>query len=228
MVLRVRVWDLPTRVFHWSLAACFVGLVVTSEVGNDAMAWHFRFGYAVLALVMFRLVWGFIGGHWSRFTSFVRGPSRIFGYLRGQPTPIDDVGHNPLGALSVLGLLALCLAQATTGLFSDDEIAVSGPLVNLVAQKWVSMATFLHTEVFKIALFGLVGLHLAVIVLYRWRYDRNLIPAMLHGDKDLSPLVESAKDTTKTRLLALVVFTMCAAVVAALLWWANQSEVIRG
>ena len=96
---KVRVWDLPTRLFHWSLVVCFVGLVVTGEVAGDAMVWHFRLGYAALSLLAFRLIWGVVGGYWSRFTSFVKGPVTIRNYLRGEALPEHGVGHNPLGAL---------------------------------------------------------------------------------------------------------------------------------
>jgi len=120
------------------------------------------------------------------------------------------------------------LAQATAGLLSDDEIATAGPLVNWVAQKWVSMATFLHTQVFKTALFVLVGLHVAAILFYRFRCRRALLPAMLHGDKELAPVVESARDDARSRLLALSVFAACAAAVAGLLTWASQSAALNG
>jgi len=94
---KVRIWDLPTRVFHWALVACIVGLVVTGQIGGTAMAWHFRLGYVVLSLLLFRLVWGFVGGHWSRFAVFVRSPATIAAYLRGHKTPEMEAGHNPLG-----------------------------------------------------------------------------------------------------------------------------------
>ena len=99
---RVRVWDLPTRVFHWSLVFFFAGLVLTGEVGGQAMVWHFRFGYSVLSLLLFRLIWGFVGGRWSRFSAFIAGPATILRYARGEGTAQQSVGHNPLGALSVL------------------------------------------------------------------------------------------------------------------------------
>jgi cytochrome b len=106
----VRVWDLPTRVFHWLLAACVLGLLVTGHVGGALMAWHARLGYAVLALLLFRVLWGFVGGYWSRFAAFVAGPARIIAYLRGADCP-DRLGHNPLGAVSVLAMIALLLVQ---------------------------------------------------------------------------------------------------------------------
>jgi cytochrome b len=144
--------------------------VVTGKVGGNAITWHFRLGYLVMGLLLFRIVWGLVGGHWSRFASFVRSPSTVLRYLRGQTRPDEhlDVGHNPLGAGSVLALLLLLAVQVGTGLVADDEIANQGPL-----NRFVSGAT------------GLVGhrlaqglrpvdpdraggvLHVAAIVFYR-------------------------------------------------------------
>jgi len=91
----VRVWDLPTRLFHWALVACVIGQIVTANVGGNWMNWHLRLGYTVLTLLLFRLVWGFVGGHWSRFSSFLYGPTTVLNYLRGRARPEHRVGHNP-------------------------------------------------------------------------------------------------------------------------------------
>ena len=111
--IRVRVWDLPTRAFHWILAACVVASVTSAWIGGNAMTWHLRFGYLAFALLLFRLLWGFVGGHWSRFASFVYAPATSLRYLRGESRPEDlhDIGHSPLGAFSVFGLLAILVAQ---------------------------------------------------------------------------------------------------------------------
>ena len=100
----VRIWDLPTRLFHWLLVLCVVGLVVSANVGGAWMAWHFRFGYSVLTLLLFRVIWGLIGGHWSRFGSFLYGPASLWRHLRGQSPAAHTAGHSPLGALSVFAL----------------------------------------------------------------------------------------------------------------------------
>ena len=83
MTHTVRIWDLPTRLFHWLLALCVIGLVITANVGGNAMVWHFRLGYAVATLLLFRVVWGLVGGHWSRFSSFLYAPASIVRYLKG-------------------------------------------------------------------------------------------------------------------------------------------------
>lgn len=210
----IRVWDLPTRLFHWLLAACVIGLVVTGSIGGNWMNWHLRLGYAVLSLLLFRLVWGFIGGHWSRFASFVYAPSSLVAYLRGQPRPEHRVGHSPLGALSVFALLLILAAQVGTGLMSDDEIAFFGPLVRFVSGDTVSMATSYHKNVGKFIVISLVALHLLAILFYKLVKNQGLVHPMVVGDKQLTVQVPSANDTTGTRLLALVVLALCGAAVA--------------
>jgi cytochrome b len=217
----VRVWDLPTRVFHWALVAGIVGLVASAEVGGNAMVWHFRFGYAVLSLLLFRFVWGLVGGHWSRFSTFIPSPTRLFRYLRGQGDTVDTVGHNPLGALSVVGMLLVLLLHAGFGLASDDEIAASGPLVSKIPADWVSFATFVHTEVSKVVLIGLIGLHLAAIAWYRLRKRVNLVGPMLSGDKQLEMDVPASRDDLSSRVFALVVFLVCVASVYGALQWVS-------
>ncbi len=139
----VRVWDLPTRAFHWLLAAAVVGLVISAKIGGNAMVWHVRLGLLVLALLAFRFVWGLVGGRWSRFASFIDAPATLLRYLRGQQRPGEhfEVGHNPLGALSVFALLTLLLVQVCTGLVADDEIAATGPLNRYVASATGLLAT---------------------------------------------------------------------------------------
>jgi len=206
----VRVWDLPTRLFHWALVLCVVGQIVTANVGGNWMNWHLRLGYAVLTLLLFRLVWGFVGGHWSRFSSFLYGPTTVLNYLRGRARPEHLVGHNPLGAFSVFGLLALLLLQVGSGLFSDDEIAFTGPLVSLVSSETVNLATTYHKNVGKFIVIALVVLHLLAIGYYRIAKKENLVHPMIVGDKQVARLVSSARDTAQTRLLALGVLCLCA------------------
>jgi len=215
-MVKVRIWDLPTRVFHWLLVLCVVALVVTGQVGGNALDWHFRLGYVVAALLLFRLVWGFVGGRWSRFLVFVRSPLVILRYLRGQGSPDMEAGHNPLGALSVLGLLAAGLLQVGSGLLSDDEIMHSGPFSHLFGSDWVSIATSLHTRYNKFALIALIGLHISAILFYRFVKRHDLVRPMLTGDKALDVPVEPAQDSVFTRLAALGIFAalMCG------VWWA--------
>ncbi len=177
------------------------------------MVWHFRFGYGVLTLLLFRLAWGLFGGHWSRFSTFVVGPSRILRYLRGQGAEHDAIGHNPLGGLSILAMLVFLLMQIGSGLLSDDEIAATGPLVQFVSSNWVGIATFYHKEIGKFVLLGLVFLHLSAIAFYYFRKRENLVKPMITGDK-LTPLeVPSARDAWPERRRGLLTFLVCSVLV---------------
>jgi cytochrome b len=216
----VRVWDLPTRTFHWLLALAVVGLVVTAKVGGNAMVWHMRLGLAVLALLSFRIIWGLIGGRWSRFASFIYAPGTVLRYLRGEHRPGDhfEVGHSPLGAFSVFALITLLLVQVGTGLISDDEIATTGPLNRYVASATGLLATGWHKGYGQWILLCLVALHIVAIVVYKLR-GKNLVTPMITGDKPLPADVPAAQDSLATRGLALVVLAAC---VAGVVWIARQ------
>jgi cytochrome b len=209
----VRVWDLPTRLFHWALAVCIIGLVITGNIGGNWMNWHLRLGYAVLTLLLFRLVWGLVGGHWSRFSSFLYSPGSLLRYLRGQGEASHSVGHSPLGALSVFALLAVLLLQVGTGLISDDEIAFSGPLVRFVSGDTIASATGYHKNIGKFIVMGLVVLHLLAILFYKLVQKQSLVRPMVVGDKQLSVAAQNARDSAGSRLLALVVLGICAGLV---------------
>jgi cytochrome b len=216
-LIRVRVWDLPTRVFHWTLVLAVIGLAISGTVGGNAMVWHFRFGYTVLTLLLFRIIWGIVGGRWSRFDAFIYAPRSVIKYLKGQGKPEHSVGHNPLGAGSVFAMLAVLLAQVGSGLFSDDEIAFAGPLTRFVAGTTVSLSTNYHKNVGRWLLLALVVLHIAAIVYYLWR-KHNLVNAMLHGDKELITAVPGSRDDKVSRFGALLIFCIC---VAAVAWMAS-------
>ena len=209
---KVRVWDLPTRVFHWTLVICVVAMAVTGTLGGNAMVWHFFLGYVVLTLLLFRIVWGLVGGRWSRFGAFIYAPQSVINYLKGQGKPEHSVGHSPLGAGSVFAILAVLLAQIATGLCSDDEIAAAGPLTRFVSNATVGMATNYHKNIGKWLLLALVLLHIGTILFYLWR-KHNLVNAMLHGDKDLIVAVPGSRDDTVSRGGALIILAFCAALV---------------
>ena len=212
----VRVWDLPTRLFHWVLALTIVGSVVSAKIGGNAMIWHFRFGYVVFALVAFRVLWGLVGGRWSRFSSFVYAPGTVLRYLRGQSRAGEhhDVGHNPLGSFSVFALLAFLALQVATGLVADDEIANIGPLNRFVSGALAGRATHWHKDYGQWILLALVALHIAAILYYLLGKKQNLVRPMIVGDKTLPVGTPAASDTAMTRLLALVLAALCAGGVA--------------
>ncbi|RYX91351.1 MAG: cytochrome B [Comamonadaceae bacterium] len=202
---KIRVWDLPTRVFHWALVATITSLAVSGLVGGNAMVWHFRLGYLALSLLLFRVIWGVIGGRWSRFRSFIYSPKNLVSYLKGRGKPEHSVGHSPIGAASVFGMLFFLLAQVGSGLTSDDEIAFTGPLSRFVSNATVSLATNYHKDIGKWILLALVVMHIVAILFYIWR-KHNLLPAMLHGDKDLVAAVPPSRDDAVSRVAALIVF----------------------
>ncbi len=212
----VRVWDLPTRTFHWVLAACVIGSVVSAKIGGNAMAWHFRLGYVVFTLLAFRALWGLVGGRWSRFASFIYAPATTLRYLRGQSRAEEhhDVGHSPLGAFSVFGLLAVLAAQVGTGLFADDDISNTGPLIGFVSGATSSLLTKWHSSVGQWLIITLVVLHVAAILFYLLKKKRNLVRPMIVGDKALAPDVPASIDSAASRALALVLFAGCATLVA--------------
>ena len=179
----VRIWDLPTRLFHWTLAACVLLLILTGSIGGNAMVWHFRLGYLIFSLLVFRVVWGLVGGYWSRWLQLPLSPRKVWAYLHGRSDQQDVIGHNPLGSWSVLSMVFILGLQVSTGLVSDDEIANAGPLITLVSESWVSLATYWH----------------------QWRHRQSLLQAMWHGDKILKVSSRSSLDTAATRLAALII-----------------------
>ena len=213
MANKVRVWDLPTRLFHWALVACIVGLAITGYQGGAAMDWHARIGYGVFTLLLFRIVWGFVGGRWSRFGAFIYSPRSVVNYLRGKPHPDHLIGHNPLGAGSVFAMLALLLVQVATGLVGDDEISFTGPLNKFVESSKGLAATWYHKRIGQWVILGLIVLHIGAILYYLWKKNDNLIRPMLNGDKHVAATVGPSRDDLASRMVALGLLAVCAGVV---------------
>lgn len=176
---RIRVWDLPTRLFHWALVACVIGAFVSVQIGGNVMVWHGRFGLAVLGLLVFRIVWGFVGSTYARFGQFVRGPAAIKAYLRGE---WQGEGHNPLGALSVLALLGTLALLVATGLFANDDIAFEGPLFSLVGKDVSDRLVGIHRLIEPLIIL-LVVAHLAAIAYYVRVKKQALVMPMITGWK---------------------------------------------
>ncbi|MFO8142365.1 MAG: cytochrome b/b6 domain-containing protein [Marinobacter sp.] len=212
----IRLWDLPVRLFHWLLVLAVTGSIVTIKVGGDWMAWHERFGLVVIGLLAFRIVWGFLGSSYARFVQFVRGPGVIVDYLKGR---WQGVGHNPLGALSVLALIGLFGYQAVSGLFANDEVAFYGPLYPLVSSDLSGTLSGWHRQT-EWYLYGLVALHVAAVLFYTVIKKDNLVAPMITGKKKVQ--AGQSGDARGGGALAFVV----SLVLALLVVWAASGELI--
>lgn len=212
----LRVWDLPTRLFHWSLVLAVSGAFLSAWIGGAAMDWHFRCGYAVLALLSFRLLWGFAGGHWSRWRQVLRSPAATWRYLRGQSLPEDQVegGHNPLGALSVLAMMGALAVQVGSGLIADNEIDLTGPLVAWVSGETSLQWTAYHQRLGQFGLYALLALHVGSVLFHERVRRHPLVRAMCCGDRPGPADLPDSRDTLGSRLLALGLIGACAAGVA--------------
>ena len=213
MTRLVRVWDLPVRLFHWLLVLLVVISFTTGKLGGNWLEWHFRSGYCILALVLFRIVWGLFGSQTARFSDFIHGPKRVFSYalslMRG--ATMFHAGHNPMGGLMVVLMLVLLLVQATTGLFVDDDAGNTGPLSAKVSGATVSLLTTIHRINVDIILVC-VALHVCAALFYLLVKKDNLIKPMFTGTK-LVPDDHPAPAMSGT-LPALIVVALSAAFVA--------------
>ena len=210
---RYRVWDLTTRLIHWSLVLLVLMQFGTAEWGWLSMRWHFYFGYAILVLVGVRVLWGIVGSDASRFVHFVRGPRTVAAYVRGTLRRGSEhpVSHNPLGALSVLVLLVLLAVQGISGLFASDDIDTFGPLSGRVSNATVRLMTRIH-DINQKLLLGLITLHIAAVLLHALvRREEHLIAAMITGCKRL------ARDP-RLRFVGIGGALLLAAALAFLLW----------
>lgn len=218
-----RVWDIPVRIFHWLLVLAFIGAYITNRAGVEYFKYHLWCGYTVVVLVCFRIVWGLVGTRHARFWNFVRGPVHTLRYalelLRGTET--HYAGHNPLGAIMVLVLLATLLLQSLTGLFSNDEIFNFGPLYGYISNELSLKLTSLHRILFYWIL-GAVALHILAVIAHRVIKGENLVSAMFTGSKPADHV--KPQDEIKSSRLWLALFVL-AAVIAILAWYIkNEPE----
>jgi cytochrome b len=215
----VRIWDLPTRLFKWALVVLVVVQVVTGKLAGDWLKWHFWSGYAILALLIFRILWGFVGSTTSRFTGFVRGPLAGLAHVRelvGRGT-LREVGHNPVGGWMVIVLILALLVQVGSGLFATDDIATDGPLVAVSSERWVKSMTTLH-HLWINLLYVLVGLHVLAAVLYLVVKKQNLIGAMITGRKKRDDVVADGVPVPLLRFSSNLLALACLAVAAAIVY----------
>ncbi|MBU3620510.1 cytochrome b/b6 domain-containing protein [Polynucleobacter sp. CS-Odin-A6] len=220
----IRVWDLPIRLFHWLLAVCILISFITVKIGGNAMEIHARVGYCVLALIIFRICWGLMGSYHARFINFVPSPQSLFSYVLGKSQ--GGIGHNPLGALSVIALISSVGVQAVTGLFANDDISFEGPFAKYVSNSTVSLLTSIH-HFNEYVLLILIALHLCAILYYYKFKGEDLVKPMIVGDKEIDPSKEAknlpadlglaSKDGGLQRGLALLLLSLIAAVLGYLI-----------
>lgn len=213
-----RVWDLPTRLFHWTLVVLIAAQYATAKFHWLDMDWHMRFGLATLALLLFRLLWGFVGSQSSRFRDFVRGPRSAWLYMRSlfSTNPQNSIGHNPLGGWSVVTMLACIAVQAISGLFSSDDIITDGPLTAHVSSATVKLMTRVHVWNQSILLI-LIVLHIAAVLAYLLMARVNLIRPMITGRK-MTAQTEPLRFAPTWRAVLLLALSIGA--VATLMWFA--------
>ncbi len=207
---QVKVWDAPVRVFHWLLVLLLVFQYVTFK--TSYMTWHMYGGYTILTLILFRIVWGFVGSTHARFGDFLYGPGAMFGYIKSLPKrqAAKFAGHNPLGGWSVLLMLLAILVQAVTGLFATDDVMTEGPLTQWIAKEISDKITTIHRFNFYVILV-LVSAHVGAVLFYLLYKSENLVKAMFTGHKML-PHAHSGTRIAGTGL-ALVILAVAAAAV---------------
>ncbi len=212
------VWDLPLRVFHWLFAASILASWGTAQLGFTWMQWHLYLGYWMMGLLLFRIIWGFIGPRHARFTSFVKGPAEVWRYARGftggAAEAVRSVGHNPLGGLMVILMLLLVAFQVSTGLFATDDVTWTGPFYPAVSDALAKTLTALHHLNFNF-IWAAMGLHVAAIAWYAWVKKQNLVPAMLTGWKPAEAVPAGEAIASSQLWKAAIVIALSAAVV----WW---------
>ncbi len=199
---RVAVWDLPIRLFHWLLVALIAFSWWTAEQGRSE--WHLYSGYGILSLLLFRLLWGFVGSSTARFKNFIRGPRAVLGYVRDARS-WTGIGHSPVGAISVVALLGLVAFQVGTGLINtDDDGLVEGPLAPLVSFDVSETAHGLHAQAFDILLL-FIFFHVAAIAVYRLAVGKRLVEPMITGLAQIESETEPMRPARKWLALVCLV-----------------------
>lgn len=217
----VRAWDLPTRVFHWALVFCIFSAWVSFEyagkIGDPTLRWHRWNGYAILVLLVFRIIWGFVGGSTSRFAAFLDWPWKALGYLKDTFSGRHRryLGHNPAGSWMIVGLIAVVMIQAMLGLFTlEHNELTAGPLQRLILddEKTTKLIQTLHGLGFYLIL-GLVALHVTANVLYRMLAKDKLIEAMITGVKPAAAYEDQQEARGGSVAAALVCLVLAMAIV---------------
>lgn len=218
--VKVKVWDGWVRLFHWGTVACVIVSYVSAQV--DWWEIHYVSGYAILALVLFRIAWGLVGSENARFAHFLHGPGAVMRHLAalGRREPDAETTHNPAGAWMVVAMLALLLAQAVTGLFTNHDVGFTysqhGPLATVVSEATSETMSGLHVSLINLLL-AAIGLHVLAVLAYRFLKGQDLVRPMLTGVKSL-PDAAAAAPRHAPVALGLVVALLAAAAV----WWVTR------
>jgi cytochrome b len=235
----IKVWDLPVRIFHWSLVLLFIAAYVTNSLGSDYFVYHLWSGYALIILVSFRVVWGLVGTYHARFNHFVKNPLATARYALSVFKKKDKhyLGHNPLGAVMVVVLLIATLVQAITGLFTNDEIFNVGPLYAYINDELSLQLTSLHRQLFYWIL-GAIALHILAVIVHVVIKRDNIVRAMFNGKKSLPTLDDSQPPSEASQLsskddqvsissskigLAIVILIVLIAILAAVILTAPET-----
>ncbi len=192
--MNIKVWDLPVRVSHWLLVAVIVFQFLSTKVLDDTilantMQWHFYSGYTCLAIVIFRICWGVLGTYYAKFSQFLLSPIKTIQYLRGVGRQ-EYIGHNPLGAYSVIALLSVVLTQAISGLFTTDDIFNDGPYFGVLDNNWQQVANFIHHKLYYL-LVAFIVFHIGAIIFYKLKRKQSLTKAMITGRKKVNKTTQS-------------------------------------
>ena len=208
----VKVWDVPVRLFHWLLVLLFAFMILSGKLKDEWMVWHMRAGYAILALLLFRILWGFAGSSYARFASFLAGPSACLAFVRKllARAPAHSAGHNPLGGWMVLVLLLALLFQVGSGLFANDDVLIEGPLASLVTKAVSDQLTSWHYWNVNLLL-GLAAVHILAVLYHVLFMKENLIGAMFTGVKRMpADAAGGVAARFASSWLALVLFALAA------------------
>lgn len=221
---KVLVWDWPVRVMHWGLVLAVFGAWLTRELDGDWFAWHVRFGYTVIVIVIVRLVWGVIGTRHARFVHFIRGPKAVVRDLRDlwKRDADGSVGHTPAGAWMIMVLLGMLLAQGLTGLFSNDQVYQTGPLFGYVTGEMSDRLTTLHKQIFEV-LWVAILIHVLAAFFYLVVKRRNLILPMFSGKKSRNDVPPGEEIQTSRGMVAIVIAALAIGALVVLVQTAPEA-----
>lgn len=215
----INIWDIPTRLFHWTLVALFTFMIISGK-SDDMMEWHFYAGYLLSGLIAFRFIWGFLGTRYARFSSFVLNPLTAITYTRElfSNKHKSYYGHTPAGSVMIILLLVLLVVQLITGMMSTDDIIWNGPLYNTVSSDTADAAGEIH-EIIQNLLIGLTAFHILAIILYKVKFKEPLVPAMIHGKKPIIKQGNTKKGDQAREELSYIKLIIAIAPATGLTYW---------